>query len=337
MLHPGTLVPLLLGLTLCACSGKDDGTTEDPGTESEATTDDGGGSGDGGEGDGSGSGGDDGGDDAGDDGGDDGGGDGGGDIIWALEPGLQTLTIDEEIDGVVVTREIIVHVPPDATGPLPALFAFHGAGGRSDQWVGAFGALVDAGSFIGVYPNGHEGFWALGPEPSNADDIAFVETIITRLPLGDMIDGDRLYALGYSNGAGMVHRLGIETDHFRAFAAMASALTIDPQPAAGAHTESVLQIHGMADETCPYEGGDSVVEHVFEHSEASAAIWADAIGCTGAPTEEVTADGDIWLSWTDCPDGRAVQHVGLAGVGHDIPPDFMGGLMPWAWSFLEAH
>ena len=172
-------------------------------------------------------------------------------------------------------------------------------------------------------PNGHEGFWALGPEPSNADDIAFVETIITRLPLGDLIDGDRLYALGYSNGAGMVHRLASRPT---------TSAPLPPWPAPSpstrslrpVHTESVLQIHGMADDTCPYEGGDSPVEHVFEHAETSAAIWADAIGCTGAPTEEVTADGDIWLSWTDCPDGRAVQHVGSRRRGARHPTRLHG-------------
>ena len=113
-------LPLMLSVFLSACAAK----STDDAVESSAA--------EGGELDGS-----DGDNDSDDDG-----------ASWTLEPGVQTFTIDEEIDGQVVAREIIVHVPADANGPLPALFAFHGAGGEPNQWVSGLGALVDEEELI---------------------------------------------------------------------------------------------------------------------------------------------------------------------------------------------
>ena len=35
--------------------------------------------------------------------------------------------------------------------------------------------------FIGIYPAGYLSFWNLGKEPSNADDVAFLEAVADEL------------------------------------------------------------------------------------------------------------------------------------------------------------
>ena len=40
---------------------------------------------------------------------------------------------------------------------------------------------VEGGDFIGVYPEGLEYSWNLGPEASEADDVAFTEAILSML------------------------------------------------------------------------------------------------------------------------------------------------------------
>jgi len=255
-----------------------------------------------------------------------------------LSPGLTTLWITQEIDGVEVEREVLIDAPDTfASDIYPVVFAFHGAEGMNDKFVTQMEHLVQTDAFVGVYPQGHDGFWALGVEPSSADDVAFIDAIVAELSLMDRIDVDRVYAIGTSNGAGLAHRVAIQTRHFRAFVAMSTALTVSPVPDSTTHPVSVLQIMGMLDGLCPYDGGETAIGHTFMPAEDSVATWASAIGCSGEGTLDIEPNGDRRLHWNDCPGDREVMGIGLGTVGHGIPADYEGNLMSFAWSFLRTH
>ncbi len=66
-----------------------------------------------------------------------------------------------------------------------------------------------------------------------ADDIAFVKSIMDLLVTGYAVDRKRIYASGFSNGAGMTARLTLElSDRFAAIANAAGGLTLEAKPAA---------------------------------------------------------------------------------------------------------
>jgi poly(3-hydroxybutyrate) depolymerase len=131
--------------------------------------------------------------------------------------------------------------------------------------------------------------------------------------------------------------MAIRSDRFAAIAAMVTSLTDSPLPDASTRPVSVLQIMGIDDNLIPYEGGASSVGHTFLGAEESAAVWASHAGCSGDGALDVRPNGDRWIEWTDCPDGRRVLHIGVAGAGHNLPRDFEGGLNEFAWEFLSQH
>ena len=88
-------------------------------------------------------------------------------------------------------------------------------------------SLIESGAFVGVFPNGHRddegqgGFWNLGSEPTSADDLEFIDLIFEALSLHNL-DLTNAYAIGYSNGAGMVNLIGKKSSHFKAIAPLFS-------------------------------------------------------------------------------------------------------------------
>lgn len=263
---------------------------------------------------------------------------GGGDAAegLALMPGVNALTIEQVVDGDVVERSYLVHLPEDydGTGNTPLLFAFHGNGGHGERFVELFAPSVESGEFVGVYPNGIANSWNIGREESTADDVAFTASILAVLEGGDGIDAHRPVAVGFSNGAALVHKIGIESDLFVAIVPQVSQLLEENQPQADGARLSVMQFNGTEDELCPYEGGKGVMGHVFMSAEDSAATWAAHNGCDSVATE-VAVGEHIKMEWEHCEEGRRVIHYKLNGVGHEVPPDVDGGSYGRIIAFLR--
>ena len=64
-----------------------------------------------------------------------------------------------------------------------------------------------------------------------------------------------MYAIGTSNGSGMVNKLGIETPYFKAIAPVVSQLMESSPLLSNTQPISVFQINGAADSVIPIEGG----------------------------------------------------------------------------------
>lgn len=231
------------------------------------------------------------------------------------------VTLNQDIGGDNVERYFLLAVPPADADKAPVLFGFHGFGGRPEMYLGMFSSYVKDGEFVGVYPCGHARSWNVGEEPSNADDVGFVDLIIKELRTPGkypQLNMDKLFAYGNSNGGGMVQKLGYETAHFHAVCSSVTTLPVGKRPDPKLPPLSVMQVMAMKDELIPYAGGHSCVGTTFEPAEEGAKIWAEHCGCKADDVlRTVTAKGNVRLEWTNSCTGKRVLHIGLAEEGHD--------------------
>lgn len=241
---------------------------------------------------------------------------------------VTTVTLQQHVEGEgLVGRSYLLHASPAAWRSGRLVVAFHGLGEAASTWVDALQPFVTRGDFVGVYPeglrkNGGPSSWNCGPEPSNADDVAFVDVVLASLRTqGLQVDAATCSALGYSNGGAIVMRLACERAHFGRVATVVTALNKTQRPSAAASLPglSVLQVMGMRDRLIPYEGGPSRVGHTFLAGRASAQLWADfACPGAGAPTVTTASSGSERLEWHDDASGARVTHVGIADGNHRI-------------------
>jgi len=252
---------------------------------------------------------------------------------------VQEFTISQTIDGNAVDRRVLVHAPQSVSSDscYPVLFVMHGNGGQPDGFVKRFGDWVDEGDFIAVYPEGHLKSWNLGKEASTADDVSFIEQAADQLSNWGNLDHNRRYAYGFSNGAGMAHKLGIESSYFRAFVAVVTSLTTANLPGASSGNPAVMQILGEDDSAIPYEGGTGIAGHEFLSGEDSAKTWAEHNGCDLTPEVTTTSQGNERFAYSDCTKDADVIHYKAVGKKHSIPESFEGGLSKLVWDFLSAH
>ena len=248
-------------------------------------------------------------------------------------------TVYQVINGERVERYFLIMAPSriDENVNYPVVFAFHGRGGQGRNFVNSFIPFAEDGRFVAVLPNGIDRGWNLGTNPAQPDDLAFVDSIVDYLGQFRGLNRERMYALGFSNGAGLVHQLAANRSHFTAHAAMATALIEGNEPNTNVHRASFLSLHGMDDPVCPYEGGPGRVRLNFLPAEASAQLWARQLGCPEEPSESgVTDEGNRRILWSPCDDGHRVLHYGVAGSAHRISRSTEGGLYALIVDFFEA-
>ena len=206
--------------------------------------------------------------------------------------------------------------------------------------------MADEQGFIHIMPNGtgpiNEGSWNAGLccDPAvinNVDEANFMRQILSDLETVIQIDPKRIYAVGYSNGGMLAHRLACEmSDVFAAVASMAGSLVFDPcdpqEPV------SVLHIHGLLDQDVPFEGGVMAragveIPSVMEGME----IWAQNNGCTEVSQVPREDSEVVHFSYTDCQSNSAVELYTLENHGHTWPANTPFPIHEVIMAFFEAH
>lgn len=131
-----------------------------------------------------------------------------------------------------VTRHFGYYEPdPTTPDPVPLVFAFHGGGGTMAIMARALGfdSVPAARTYYTVLPQGYDpiaqtgassdGVWNSGQSfmalQDPQDDVAFVDALLVEMAAiaaaqGTRIDQSRTYAVGFSNGGMMTHRLAAE-------------------------------------------------------------------------------------------------------------------------------
>ncbi|MFT6960245.1 MAG: polyhydroxybutyrate depolymerase [Polaribacter sp.] len=248
--------------------------------------------------------------------------------ILNLKSGTNEVTINQTIDGNSVPRLVYVKTPQNLNSSLsyPIVFFFHGAGGSGQNFLYNKNIieLINSEEFIGVFPNGHSnngnngGFWNLGSEPTNADDVEFVDLIIDQLVTSPLIDTSKAYAIGFSNGSGMVNLLGKSTSHFNAIAPLFSQQILSTGDLTPTKAMSVFQVNGEVDGVIPLNGGVSSVG-TFMSAQNSALNWANHFNCKSTATQENLNWGNTVLNsftFSNCDDSHEIKYLIALNTGH---------------------
>ena len=203
------------------------------------------------------------------------------------------LILSQVIEGEDIERRAIVMLPGDydPNTAYAIVLGFHGNGQSPEDfaWMAQRVCSFEL-PCIAVVPEGYKRSWNLGVEESTADDVAFVSDVIAELSSQYPLTSD-FFAIGHSNGSGLVHVLATETSLLKGIAGFGSMLIEGREPSAETSAVSVLQVHGMDDDVIPYDGGDSPVGLRFVPAEQSATLWGSVNGCD-AGTGETEDTGD---------------------------------------------
>ena len=248
--------------------------------------------------------------------------------ILNLIGGTNKMTINQTIDGNSVPRLVYIKTPQNLNSSLsyPIVFFFHGAGGSGQIFLqnNNITELINSEEFIGIFPNGHSnngsngGFWNLGSEPTTANDVEYVDLIIDQLATSTLIDTSKAYAVGFSNGSGMVNLLGKSTSHFNAIAPLFSQQIISLKDLTPNKAMSVFQVNGDVDGLIPLNGGVSSVG-IFMSAQNSALNWANYFNCnTTATQEELNWENTVLSSFTysNCDNSNEIKYLIALNTGH---------------------
>ncbi len=258
--------------------------------------------------------------------------------VWAAS-GLQTL--HTKVQGQQRTWLLYRPVGLPHDRPVPVVYVFHGGGGRAQHltdgdrygWL----AKADREGFIAVFPSGYSRWpggrlatWGAGACCGDArdqgiDDVGFVRAIHAELSQHALVDVQRVYATGMSNGGMMAHRLACEmADVVVAIAAVAgtdATLTCKPN-----RPLSVLHIHARDDDHVLFLGGagpqafrDRSKVMDFVSVPQTVARWSDRLHCPPVRSPTMQTQGVRCEVQQPCDSGTALELCVTEVGGHSWP------------------
>ncbi|WP_016697839.1 alpha/beta hydrolase family esterase, partial [Actinoalloteichus spitiensis] len=230
----------------------------------------------------------------------------------------------------------------------PLLLALHGKGGSALEMEEHSGLneAADAAGVAVAYLEGVDQGWGAAPRPTelrpdpNAD-VAYTRAVLDQLLDDARINPDRVFVVGFSEGAIMALRLAAEhPDWFAAAASVAGQLPAPPAEVRPSGPIPLLSIYGDADPLRPIEGltsqpeGTPPIGREPPRPTVSTADTVDAFCRAGGADEQhheeppLTAPPDgTSLTRATCvnPDtGLEVVSIVVRGGGHTWP----GGTFP---------
>lgn len=254
----------------------------------------------------------------------------------------------------------------------------HGGGGtaRSAMWETGWTVKADKEGFLVVFPNAlardpsrqshfssnpqlwNDGSDRFYPGQKAPDDVGFIAAMLDDLAARFALDRRRIFLTGFSNGASMSFRVGVElSDRIAAVAPVAGALWFDPPKLR--HPISLCYITGTADPLNLIEGGepklatgasDSVRSKPKPPVRESILKWTDALGCARTPMSVSELDGVRTETYGSCGNGAEVVYITVEGLGHtwaggrSLLPQSMVGMVSdrihatdVIWDFFRKH
>ena len=251
---------------------------------------------------------------------------------------VKEISITQNITGVLTERKLLMHLPTnfDLQDSYPVIFFLHGKGGKMEQFPEILHKFVNSHRFIGIYPQGYLNSWNLGKEPSKANDIYFMASIVDNLEKVQKIKSKNYFAVGFSNGGGLVNRLALETNIFNSVAVLVSQLTEELLNNSNTvNKTSVLQINGLKDKIVPFRGGKAKMGHNFFSALNSIEHWAKLSNCEKHQTQFDTAFGNKIYKFPKCPKSLNIMLLEVKKSGHFIPPNTEGNLFKFILNFFS--
>lgn len=277
-------------------------------------------------------------------------------------------------------RRYEVYVPRTrpVTGRLrPVVLAFHGSAGSGKLFMRRSGwrNQADATGAIAVFPTGARyrvldsgnlsTKWndfdlvnrvSLDEKPPGypegadwpANDVGFVDAMLSDLEAKLPIDRSRVYATGFSNGAGFTARLAVERSRVLAAAAMSGGALDAPHPGAERSVPSYLAVGELDDRVLEKTGPPPL-----------AALPMNPLELLAVPVVNQTLDahlqtlglakGDVGIErrphstsfrWPAAGGNSVLRFGVMEGVEHEYPNGrnpFRFRAAPEFWTFFAAH
>ena len=264
-------------------------------------------------------------------------------------------------------RTFVVHLPLgyDPKGKYPLVIVLHTADETGQDMVRLtrFDFVADRYGFITFYPDSDGAEWDIGIAPaepkrrgrkggmagmglpipfpfpkvekgngqegkSQTGDVPFFEQMLDKLEATYSVDGNRIFATGYSDGGLMTFRLACSMNgRIAAFAPVAAALprAISTQCKL-ARAVPLLMINGTSDPVVRYRGGsvkDTAVTTL--PVQTTAQNWAGLDQCTLKPSHTTVASRDktgmpiLVDTYGGCREGSEVTLYTVEGGGNTWP------------------
>ena len=254
--------------------------------------------------------------------------------------------------------ELLVPDSYDADTPTPLIVLLHGYTATGAVQLAYFG-LADVAQEQGLlvaYPDGSvDGsgihFWnatdaCCDLSGSGVDDVAYLTAVMDDVAARYNVDPARVLMVGHSNGGFMSHRMACDrADRVAAIVSLAGATWADPAQCQPSEPVAILQVHGDADMTILYAGGE-ILGNAYPAAADTVASWAALNGCKGKleasdtrlDIEEVIADDETRVDRTaGCPSPSAEVELWTIETGSHVP-----SLLQPTWpetivEFLLAH
>lgn len=271
-----------------------------------------------------------------------------------VEPTTGWLPRTLDHDG--MRRTYAVYVPESMLDTPPLVIVLHPAGGssRTMAFLTRFPEFSELSGWLTVYPDGPGGYWDYGagtPQwkdvPDLRDDPGFIAAMIETVSAEYNVDPTRIYAVGYSNGARMAHRMACELP--LAGAAMVAATISDEVTAICSDRKvAVWMQHGTSDAVVPFIGDPDLTLGNLRLSRAlsvieTAQFFALRNGCDNPTITRVYETADIIqltmdiVRYQDCEGGASVEVLVATGGGHGWQHVSDVDTSAVIWGFFERH
>lgn len=268
-------------------------------------------------------------------------------LLTSISASAQT-TLTGTIKSGGLTRDYRLYIPAMYNGntPVPLVLNLHGytSSAAEQEFYGNLRPIADTANFLIVHPNGTldpqgNRFWNTFGTGSPVDDVEFLSNLIDSLRTKYNIDPNRIYSTGMSNGGFMSYSLACElSNKIAAIASVTgSMITVNLNACNPQRPVPVMEIHGTADNTVPYNGA---ALQGFVPIPTLVDAWVGKNGCNPTPiftpvpntntTDGCTAEH---YRYTGGINGSTVEHYKVIGGGHTWP----GQLFPIGVTNLDFN
>ena len=259
-----------------------------------------------------------------------------------LNTNVQTIVHDG------IEREYILYVPNsyDGTSVVPLLLNFHGFGGSASEFINDadMRAEAEANSFILVYPQGSclngASHWnpcpVDGDNKSTADDVGFVEAMISEISSQYNLDMERIYAAGYSNGGMMAYGLAnYKSDLIAAVASVSGTMLNCIGPTS--HPMPVIHLHGTSDGVVSYNGSND-----WNSVQSTLDYWINFNNTVSTPIVNIDNTGAMAIEhyvYDQGDNSVSVEHYKYIGGDHVwFNEPYQGqNASNLVWSFMSKY
>jgi polyhydroxybutyrate depolymerase len=225
-------------------------------------------------------------------------------------------------------RTYLLHIPAkyDPTIPTTLVVAFHGLSDHAVDFIKYIDlenqadaknviALVPQG--LGFIPSWNAGGCCFEAQLYKIDDVGFTKDMIDATRRDYCVDDGRIYAMGFSNGGMLAHRLACElSGTLSAVGSISGPPVFTVTECKPERVIPLLHMHGTADPIIGYHGGGT---GSFPDIPMAIAEWAQRNRCVGAP-KQTYKNGDVSCdSYTPCADKTEVTLCTIDKGKHTWP------------------